>query len=132
MPKPKIKTGRETVLAVQSSATGRAKTARILEAEGYRVYLATSENEALEIWKAVSPEIDLLLVEVKLPSLSGIELAQVLLALNPRLKVLYTGGSDDPAIKARLTPSQRKCFLQKPFGKATLVSAIRNTLDQVP
>jgi CheY-like chemotaxis protein len=115
----------ETVLVTQDSAALRAKTARILEGDGYRVYLATSGNEALEIWKVFSTDIDLLVVDVKLPTLSGVELAQVLKALRPDLKVLFTSGSATLSPAANVSPHH----LKKPFRKGALLQAVRTALD---
>jgi two-component system cell cycle sensor histidine kinase/response regulator CckA len=129
MPGTRKKDRGETLLVVQDSASLRARTARLLEAAGYRVYLATSGNEALDIWKVVSTEIALLVVDVRMPCISGVELAQVLRALRPGLKVLLTGGSTKSSLKSSPNPDHWRHLLKKPFRKQALLQAVRKALD---
>src|SRR5579862_5602293 len=91
-----------TVLLVDDDATLRMVVARVLEANGYRVHLALSGEEAIEIWNAYGSEIDLLFTDIDMGGMSGLELAEELTRRRPDLKVLFTSGSGISVVEAML------------------------------
>ncbi len=118
-----------TVLLVDDDATIRMVVAGILEANGYRVLLALSGDEALEIWKVYSSEIDLLFTDLQMPGMSGLELAQELTRMRPDLKVLYTSGSGIPVVEAMLRSTRAGKLLPKPYRMRDLTKAVESALS---
>jgi CheY-like chemotaxis protein len=75
---------------------------------------------------------DLLLTDVVLKSMNGGELAQLLIARYPDLKVLYMSGYSDDAVEHRGVFAADSAFLQKPFSTRALMQKIREVLDSPP
>ena len=89
LPRPAAVTGArgvETILLVEDEPALRVVATTILEKQGYRVLVAASGAEALELSARTSGAIDLLLTDVVMPKMSGVELAELLVASRPSLK----------------------------------------------
>ncbi len=85
--------GSETILVVEDEPVLREMTRAILENSGYQIIEAASGREALEVWNRRSGPIDLLLTDMMMPEgVSGMELAERLLGLQPGLKIIFTSG----------------------------------------
>jgi CheY-like chemotaxis protein len=98
----------------------------ILEYYGYRVLVASDAVEALAVFRA-RPEIDLLIADVVMPGMNGPDLADALLEINPRLRVLFTAGMPDtPLIQSVV--ERGFAFLPKPYPPAVLLGKVREVL----
>jgi PAS domain S-box-containing protein len=121
--------GSETVLLVEDDGTVRELARRVLQENGHRVIEAASAEEALNAVSAGSDVVDLLLSDVVLPGLSGLDLAVALRRRWPSLKVLLMSGSvDSPARPADF--DGEKLFLPKPFRPKELARKVRDVLDE--
>ena len=119
--------GSESVLVVEDDAAVRRLLVRALESGGYRVIAAGDGVEALERIAGAEASIDLLVSDVVMPKLSGLELARRLRAKSPRIRVLLISGfpermADDPS------PSFADGFLQKPFAPRAILEKVREVL----
>jgi two-component system cell cycle sensor histidine kinase/response regulator CckA len=90
---------------------------------------AGNGKEALDIYKNHSGPVQLLLTDVVMPSMSGKELAEILKALNPRIKVLYYSGYTDNTIAHHDILDPGVEFIQKPFSHTDLARKVREVLD---
>jgi PAS domain S-box-containing protein len=125
-----VQAGSETVLLVEDEPDVRSLTSLILSRMGYRVLTAEHGAAALHVWKERSTEIDVLLTDVIMPHMSGVELAQKLRAQNPELRVLFMSGyTDDMIAKHGLRPDEIS-ILEKPFTAESLASKLRSVLDK--
>jgi PAS domain S-box-containing protein len=122
--------GTEHILLVEDDAAVRAITARLLTAQGYRVVEARDATSALhELSRAVKP-LHLLLTDVVLPGVGGRELADIVTATRPEIKVLFvTGYTDDVVLKGKWS-SDELAVLQKPFTSDQLGRRVRDVLDR--
>ncbi len=102
------------VLVVDDEDALRAYMARVLTAAGNRVIVAHDGLEALGIAEVWSDALRLVVTDVNMPSVSGIELATRLRARWPSLPVLYVSGRDIPG------DAPAAAFLHKPFTPAAL------------
>jgi two-component system cell cycle sensor histidine kinase/response regulator CckA len=119
--------GTETVLLVEDEEALRSIGKEILEAYGYTVILAGDGVEALEIVRGGSEPIHLVMTDVLMPRMGGIELAEELSTLHPGLKILYTSGYNDSGTGlSRVTGSR---YLQKPYAMQELARTLRDLLD---
>jgi PAS domain S-box-containing protein len=119
----------ELVLLVEDEDLIRSLAQQILAARGYQVVAAANSAEALELAGRLDRDVDLLLTDIVMPGLSGIDLAQRLLRRVPRLRVLYMSGySDSPLLRAGLA-REGAGFLQKPFSADALERRVRELLD---
>jgi two-component system cell cycle sensor histidine kinase/response regulator CckA len=121
--------GQETILVVEDEEAVRETTAMILSECGYQVIAARSGEEALDLWEQNDSRIDLLLTDVVLPTISGLELSQRLQALKPDLKVIYTSGYSGDVISQHGIVEKDIVFIPKPFSTATLTQTIREVFD---
>ena len=72
---------------------------------------------------------DLLLTDVRMPGMSGIELVERLAADRPRLDVVYMSGYSDESITRRILASAGpEALIEKPFDADTLIGTVRRTL----
>ena len=121
--------GGETILLVEDDPGVRALTHTVLMRLGYRVLSAARGDEALAVAQQVPERIHLLLTDVVMPQMSGRELALRLGDLRPDVSVLYMSGYTDDAIVHHGVLDEETAFLQKPFTRESLASAIRTVLD---
>jgi len=125
----RAKGGSETVLLVEDDDTVRQLAEVILTGQGYRVIGADSPNKAEEIAAKSGQEIDLVLTDFIMPSMSGRELVKKLLAQNAKMRVLYMSGYTDNVIAQGGVLEEGLAFLQKPFTPRALVQKVREVLD---
>jgi PAS domain S-box-containing protein len=120
--------GKETILLVEDEAEVRTLAGRVLRQAGYAVVEAAGAAEALAVAGSGGARIDLLLTDVVMPGMKGMELARSLRKRRP-LRVLYMSGyTDSDAIRqAVLEPGT--AFLQKPFTPDALVRKVGEALD---
>jgi two-component system, cell cycle sensor histidine kinase and response regulator CckA len=121
-------TGTERVLLVEDEAVVRGIVERTLVQAGYRVVVATSGDEALELGDA-GAGFDLLVTDVVMPGLSGLELGKRLGERWPGLRVLYISGYTEDVVNGDGVAGLGAPFLQKPFLPVDLLAAVRKLLD---
>jgi len=129
MPGLPTPTGDEVLLLVEDEDAVRSLTRRVLTRGGYHVIDAREGREAMFIAGEMPDHIDLLVTDVVMPEMGGVELARRLTALRPRLKVLFVSGYTDDAIIRHGVLGQRVSFLQKPFTNEGLLRSVRDVLD---
>jgi PAS domain S-box-containing protein len=126
--RPSLPQGDETVLLVDDDEGVRTWTQLMLEKCGYRVLVAPTAMEALAL-AATQPSVDLLVTDVIMPKMSGVEVAEAMLLRFPEMKVLYISGYTDDAMVRRGVVSAAAAFLQKPFTALALATKVRELLD---
>jgi nitrogen-specific signal transduction histidine kinase/CheY-like chemotaxis protein len=119
--------GTERVLLVEDEAVVRGVVERTLQRAGYRVVVATSGDEALELTHA-DRQFDLLITDIVMPGLNGWELGKRLVERCPGLPVLYISGYTEDVILD--VDARGAAFLQKPFLPVDLLTTIRQLLDR--
>jgi two-component system, cell cycle sensor histidine kinase and response regulator CckA len=121
-------TGHGTVLLVEDEPAVRTLVANILQAQGYDVVQALHGLEALQKLQTMLEPPDLILTDVVMPQMSGLELIQQIRRHHPGIHVLYMSGySDHPALKQDVLSGT--AFLQKPFTAEGLTHAVRQALQ---
>lgn len=124
--------GSETVLVVEDEAAVRDIVCRVLERQGYRVLPATDGATALDLLSRQADPVHLLVTDVVLPGVGGRILADQIVQLRPRCKVLFVSGYTDDAIVHHGVLFAGVQFLQKPFTPDVLAVKVRHVLDSVP
>jgi len=119
--------GAETILLVEDEPDVCAITRRILESAGYRVHTAENGQVALDRFSLLVPRPDLVLTDLVMPELGGIELADALLAQQSDLPILFMSGYIDGY---DLPEGTDPALISKPISMSTLLTAIRAVLDQ--
>ena len=121
--------GTETILVVEDEAMVRDLTLEVLKESGYTVISAERPDDALRICAQNPAPIDLLLTDVVMPGMSGLELAERLKPERPKMKVLYVSGYTADAVARRGMSDPKTAFLQKPFAPGALVRKVREVLE---
>lgn len=120
--------GTETLLLVEDEAAIRRSLKRLLERKGYRVLLAHDGMEALEVFEARAPEIDLVISDIVMPRMGGLELLEAVRRRGYDTRFLFTSGYTDKVLQA--TPDQESItFLAKPWDVDELLRLVRGVLD---
>jgi len=114
------------ILLVDDDDATRETAKMILELLGFDVLTATGGPEALQIARHVD-RIDLLLTDVRMPGMNGVELAKHLSARFPETPVLFISGYASSALEEDHIPSGAG-FLPKPFSIGDLESSVRGAL----
>jgi two-component system, cell cycle sensor histidine kinase and response regulator CckA len=117
-----------TILLVEDEPAVRTLVAQILQASGYDVIEATHGFEALQKIQSLFDPPDLILTDVVMPQMSGIDLVHQVRQRHANIKVLYMSGySDHHALKHDVLTGT--AFLQKPFTPLGLTDAVREALQ---
>jgi signal transduction histidine kinase len=123
--------GKETILVVEDEPVLRDLAHTILEDCGYRILEASSGREALDVWNTSAGAIDLVLTDMIMPEgVSGMDLAETLLASKPRLKIIFASGYSMDELDTDFIRQGRATFLQKPYTHVSLAKAVRECLDR--
>jgi two-component system cell cycle sensor histidine kinase/response regulator CckA len=121
--------GHETVLVVEDDSSVREIAVRALRARGYQVLEAANGIEAQSVAERVGHRIDLLVTDMVMPQMGGLDLAEKLRTHRPRLRALFTSGyTEENATQLRHIEDAR--FLQKPFTGSDLARRVREVLGQ--
>ena len=122
--------GTETVLLVDDEEMIIDVGRDVLEKLGYEVLTAKSGKEAIEIYRINQKKIDMVILDMVMPQMSGGETFDHLKAINPHVKVLLSSGY---SINGQATQiMERGCdgFIQKPFNLQQLSVKLRQILDK--
>ncbi|HKI74125.1 MAG TPA: response regulator, partial [Pseudomonadales bacterium] len=121
--------GDETLLLVEDEEFVRRFTAQLLTARGYRVIVAATPAEALELAGEHLEDIDLIVTDVVMPGMSGGQLVRQLKESKPGLSVIFISGYSEDEVIHRGLANSRMHFLQKPFTPIDLTRLVREVLD---
>jgi signal transduction histidine kinase len=119
-----------TILVVEDEEQVRMLTHTVLTRVGYRVLEATSASEAIRLLTEYQGAIDLLLTDVVMPEMRGMELASRAEAVRPGLPVLFMSGYTDAGVIHQGALDSAMPFIQKPFTAASLYQKVREVLSR--
>ena len=95
--------------------------------EGFEVYTAATGKEGLDLIVKVKPNV--LLLDMKLPDIAGIQVLKTCKELSPWTKVIVNTGYVDQAVIDEAEKLGRDCFLQKPFNLEVLKAEVDRLLE---
>ncbi len=121
--------GTETILLVEDERTVAEVTRELLISLGYRVYVAGSGQEAVATYMVKKGEIDLVILDMIMPGLSGGETFDLLREINPELRIILSSGYSINGQAQDIMDRGCDGFLQKPFYLEQLSGKIRGVLD---
>jgi|SRR5829696_4589537 len=123
-------TGRgESVLLVEDDDTVRALAKRVLTEGGYLVSAIGGGREAIRLLEDPRREFDLLISDVVMPGMRGVELASRARELRPELPVLMMSGYTTPLADVDRRALAEVPLLEKPFSRRDLLGEVRALLD---
>jgi PAS domain S-box-containing protein len=124
--------GTECVLVVEDEPGVRTLAGRTLAGLGYTVLEAENGREALRVARQYPGPIDLVITDVVMPELGGVELVEALASERPEAGILVMSGYLDPDNASEAIREAGLPFLPKPFGPENLGKAVRAVLDRRP
>jgi CheY-like chemotaxis protein len=119
--------GSETILFVDDAPFLRTVGREMLQRHGYRVVVAEDGRHALKMY-AQQP-IDLVILDLSMPRLSGPDTLQELRRSNPKVRALFTSGYSAEHLSG-VAAEQALGFIAKPFREEELVNQVRAALDR--
>jgi len=122
--------GTETVLLAEDHDGLRQSAQEILEALGYRVLAASNGAEAVELFRKHSDRINVIVLDMVMPVLSGPDAYVQISAIRPGAKVIYTTGYVSEATTLAAMRQAGAPILQKPYTPKTLTHLIGKVLDR--
>jgi PAS domain S-box-containing protein len=124
--------GQETLLMVEDEPMVLNIAARVLRGLGYQVLEAETARKALDTARNYEGPIHLLLTDVVMPEMSGMDLAKRFAMLRPDTPVLFASGYPREELDAQGLAQGELRLIQKPFNREELASAIRAVIDGKP
>jgi len=118
----------ETILIVDDEPAILKVTTSLLSKNGYTVLTAGDGIEALTIYVKNSAEITLIVTDVMMPMMDGVNLTRALKKINPSVQVIAASGHTETSHKNDLRALGIQTFLIKPFNNYQLLEAIHNTI----
>jgi DNA-binding NtrC family response regulator len=113
------------ILLAEDDASVRTLAERLLKADGFTVLTAGDDKAALEASRKYPGTIDLLLSDVEMPRMGGLDLCRKIVRERPGIKVLLMSSDPRTAFKNALP------FLQKPFSHTTLRVSVEALLGPI-
>ncbi|MEM7147097.1 MAG: ATP-binding protein [Verrucomicrobiota bacterium] len=130
---PPLAGGDETILLVDDEPIVRAVAEGVLKQFGYQILRASDGEEALKICNDHPGEIDLVLLDLTMPKLSGGDTFRKLRETHADLPVVICSGYlVDPDLFEKETGSRPDAFVQKPYQIEVLASTVRSVFDRAP
>jgi CheY-like chemotaxis protein len=121
--------GNETILLVDDEEVIIDVSKEVLKMLGYNVLIAHSGHEAITIYSGKKDEIDLVVQDMIMPGMSGVETFYALKNINPAVKVILSSGYVINQQVENIMEHGCRAFIQKPFRMEELSIKIRNVLD---
>jgi len=121
--------GTETVLLVDDQEAVIAVGNAILHTLGYTVIMAKNGKEAIAIFEGNKEKIDLVILDMIMPGMSGAETFDAIKGINPGIKVILSSGYSLEGQAAKILERGCNGFIQKPFNVSDLSRKIREVLD---
>jgi PAS domain S-box-containing protein len=125
-----IHRGSEHILFVDDEKTILESTKKILEMLGYVVDIRISSLEALELFKAMPDQFDLVITDMTMPHMTGDILAQELIKIRPDIPVILCTGFSEKIARGKAEVMGIKAFLMKPLLKEEMSRTVRMVLDE--
>ena len=124
--------GTGTILVVDDEEIVRRTATSALERAGYTVLQASNGQEALAVYEQQPGSIDLVLLDMTMPVMSGEETLQALRKRYPHVKVILSSGYNEVEAIQRFAGKGLAGFLQKPYAARTLLESVKALLGGLP
>ena len=122
---------KELILIIDDEALIVTLAKRMLTTAGYRVATAAEPFQALEIFKQLKDEVDLVILDFTLPIMDGSEVFDALRKIKASVAVMLSSGfAEQEKVRAMLSQGLRG-FLPKPYTQEKLLAQVRSTLDAI-
>ena len=122
----------KTILVLDDEAQVRKLVATTLTSNGYKVLTADNGENAIKTFRKSKQPVDLVLLDVVSPGLSGPMVAERIAELQPGVRVMFMSGYDKTNVVQRYVIEKGYALLRKPFTIDELTQRVREALDAPP
>ena len=122
-------TGKETILLVEDELSILKMTAQMLNELGYNVLTALTPGKAINLARKYDGDIHLVITDVVMPEMNGLELVKTLLSIYPNLNRLFMSGYTANVIAHHGVLDEGVNFIPKPFSLRELAQKVREILS---
>ena len=122
--------GTETLLVVEDEEMLLMPLQTVLVEKGYKVLSAGDGFTALKIYQERKDNIALVITDLGLPNISGLEVCKRIKGINPNEHMILATGFLDPEMKSELLKARVQHFLYKPYDFNEVLKAVREVLDE--
>jgi PAS domain S-box-containing protein len=126
-----VEGGTERILLVDDEVQIVRMEQQMLERLGYHVTVRTSSIEALEAFRAVPDKFDLVITDMTMPNMTGVELAKKIIEIRPDIPMIICTGFSEKISKHKAITMGIRGYVMKPVIKSELAKKIREVLDQI-
>jgi two-component system cell cycle sensor histidine kinase/response regulator CckA len=120
--------GSGKVLVVDDEESVRAVVCATLESVGFEVMTADDGRQGLEVFEANRDDLSLVLMDLTMPHMNGVDAFRAIRKLSPEVPVILTSGYSEDELSSRYAGRGFAGFLQKPFRPTDLLKMIKTTL----
>jgi len=124
-----IRGGHETILLIEDEPIVLELGRQMLQSLGYHVLTARDGYEGVTLYATWHSQIDLIMLDVVMPRMSGHEAFHQLRCINPNAKILLITGYSPEHVAAELLAQGALGVIQKPYERRELARAVRQALD---
>ncbi|HVH91973.1 MAG TPA: response regulator [Candidatus Acidoferrum sp.] len=121
--------GRGTILIVEDEQVMLRVVEKVLLQHGYQVLVASDGEEAIEVYRRHKLEIDVVLLDVDLPKLTGWDVLLKMKEENPDVRVVIATGFLEPKMKTEMSRVTVKHFVDKPYMLDEVVETLQSLID---
>ena len=119
-----------TILVVDDERVARRLLYRVLSEQGYRVFEAASAEEAMDVLELAHWYVHLIMLDVVMPGVDGVQLGRRILHRWPPLRLLYMSAHPAEVVVQRGLTDPQVHFLAKPFTHDELMSKVEVAIDR--
>ena len=120
---------RGTVLVVENEQFVLRLLEKVLSEGGYQVLLAADGQEAIETYCRHKTEIDVVLLDVGLPKVDGLNVLYKMKSENPDVRVIIVSGFLEPELRTKMQQAGVQHFIDKPYMLDQLVETIQSLIE---
>lgn len=121
--------GYGTALVVDDEEAIRDITSTLLTRMGFRVITAADGLESVGLYTEHAEDVTFLLMDINMPKLSGLEAAQRVRHINPKIPILFMSGYPRNEVLDRMEYQSHTDFIKKPFERSALRDAVRSVME---
>ncbi|MDY7039027.1 MAG: response regulator, partial [Thermodesulfobacteriota bacterium] len=127
---PSLPVGNECILFVDDEETIADIGQKILESLGYQTIVERDSIKALDVFRDQADQFDLVITDLTMPGMTGLELAQKLLSIRPDIPIILCTGFGEALRKEKALHMGLMGVVTKPFSASNLAEAVREVLDE--
>jgi signal transduction histidine kinase/ActR/RegA family two-component response regulator len=130
-PSPPVAGGSESILLVDDEKGLADMWKQMMKNLGYRVKAMTSGAEALEVFKTDPDRFDVVITDMTMPNMTGVDLSRQILQIRPDIPIILSTGFSEQITETQAKALGIRAFISKPILKADLARTVREVLESV-